>query len=118
MTSEKTIGSVFVIIGLFALIYLSILGTLALILYNTTAINQNTKILDIIPMPPLIWIIWFAVALAIAIISLILIWVGVSLIKTPSLEEIDVEELEKEVEKELAQQSGEATSKEENSSKE
>ena len=113
MASEKVLGSLFFIIGIIALIYLSILGTIALWL-NNNAINNWTYIW-LIPMPPLIWIIWLSVAFAIAIISVILIWVGHSLIKTPSLEEIDVEELEKEVEKELAKQSETTESKEQQS---
>ncbi|GEM_PF-4104257 len=54
-----------------------------------------------IPIPPLIWLCYFPIWIAVMLVAIILGWVGVSLIRTPSLEEIDVEELEKEIEKEV-----------------
>ena len=96
---EKAWGVLFIIIAVI-LAGTWICAGVALAIYQEAALFSWTTLFNIIPFPPVIWLMWFIMFIALLLVSIIFGWVGVSLIKTPSLEEIDVEELEKEIEEE------------------
>lgn len=98
---EKTYGVVFIIIALLTGIIWA-LGMIALIVYwgEFDKVFLGWTNLGPIPIPPLIVLTWLPAFLAVILVDVILAWVGIALVRTPSLEEIDVEELEKEIEEE------------------
>lgn len=105
MPGEKFWGTTFIIIAILIGCVWT-LGLIALIVAWFTDIALETLLFEgakiwIIPVPPLIWLLYFPIWIAVVLVGLILGWVGVSLIKTPPLEEVNVEELEKEIEKEV-----------------
>jgi len=113
--SEKVWGGLFIIIAII-LGFFWILGFIALLVAkDLNALFFNGTNLWGIPVPPLIWLCFFPVLIAVLLVAVILGWVGTSLLRTPSLEEIDVEELEKEIEKEVEKIKKEEEEKEEKS---
>jgi len=106
--AEKLTGVVFVIIALLVGVAWT-LGLAFLIWYrNQDVILQewlfHWEKIEIgfisIPVLPLIALIWIPIYLLVILVAVIFGWVGISLIRTPAIEEIDIEELEKEIEEE------------------
>ncbi len=113
---EKLYGAIFILIALVTSI-IWILGTVALLVVDdiNNLFYSGTKLLDVIPVPPLIYLMWIPILLAVLLVAVIFGWVGIALVRTPSLEEIDVEELEREIEEEakkLEETKGEEEKKE------
>ncbi len=114
---EKAWGALFILIAII-LIGTWICSGIALYTYGENALLEWTMLFGALPFPPILWLMWFVLLVAILLVSIIFGWVGVSLIKTPSLEEIDVEELEKEIEEEAKKIEEEIKREEEGKSKE
>ena len=110
--SEKVWGALFIIVALVAFCIWT-LGTVSLILHGESAMYSWQTLFNLIPVPPVIYLIWIPVYLAVLLVAVIFGWVGISLVRTPSLEEIDVEELEKEIEEEAKKIEAEAKETEE-----
>ncbi|MCR8433583.1 MAG: hypothetical protein NDP13_04900 [Crenarchaeota archaeon] len=104
MPGEKFWGTTFILVAiLISCVWtVGLIGLVAAWFYKISLeelLFSGTKIW-IIQVPPLIWLLYLPIWVAVVLVGLILGWVGVSLIKTPPLEEVNVEELEKEIEKE------------------
>lgn len=112
--SEKVWGIIFIVIAAAAFIA----WTLALIALLQGAQNLfepatiDLIIVKISTILPLIAFIWIPIYIAVLLFSIIFGWVGFALLRTPSIEEIDVEELEKEIEEEAKRIEEEARKKE------
>ena len=94
------------------LLYLYVPATFVLLFYGNKYMYKFHWLWDILPVLPLIWLIWIPIILSVALVCLILGWIGISLIRTPSLEEIDIEELQREIEEEAKKIEEEETKKE------
>ena len=118
MPSEKTVGGVFVIIGIIVVAIFIIWGLLPFIVPSQVYMlkpGEMTIFNSKIWVPPLYWLLFIPIFLAVLLLCLILIWIGATLIRLPAPEEIDIEKLEKELEKELKEEekTEEKTEKEE-----
>ncbi len=112
--SEKVWGVLFVGIAIIAFIMWTLVS-IALLQGANDLFAPATINLIVIEVPtvlPLIAFLWIPIYVAVILFAIIFGWVGMALLRTPSLEEIDVEELEKEIEEE-AKKIEEETKKEE-----
>ena len=99
MTREKLYGSIMIILALVICAFWTI-GLIGLLAYGPEVLTKGATLPLGIPCPPLIYLIYFPIWIGILIVALLLGWVGVALIRTPPIEQIDVESLEKEIEEE------------------
>ena len=98
MSSEKVLGGIFIFGSIVVMILYILWGVIAPFMlgkYNLTGWEMLWKI---IPVPPLYWLIFIPILSVIIIGGIILAWIGWALIQTPSPEEINIEEIEKQLE--------------------
>ena len=106
MVSEKVVGSVFVIFSVIVAIIYIVWGILPFIfgkpeMFSATYMEiAGAKIY----VPPLYWLLFIPIFFAIFLLCFILGWIGLTLIRLPAPEKIDIEKLEKELEEELKEE--------------
>jgi len=101
MSSEKALGVLFIIGSIIVMALYIVWGLIAPILNPEINLmsggNLETPI-GSIPVPPLYWLLFLPILAVIIIGGAILSWIGWALIQTPSPEEINIEEIEKQLE--------------------
>ena len=100
MSSEKTLGALFIIGSIIVMILYIIWGLIAPLTSPTDMMSWRTLSTPFgeIPVPPLYWLLFLPILAVILMGGAILSWIGWALIQTPSPEEIDIEEIEKQLE--------------------
>ena len=96
MSSEKVLGILFIGGSIFVMLLYIIWGLIAPLTGHVDMMNWGS--IWIIPVPPLYWLIFLPILAVILMGGAILSWIGWALIQTPSPEEINIEEIEKELE--------------------
>lgn len=114
MASEKALGALFIIGSIIVMILYIIWGLIAPFIAVTDIMSWSSLStpFGVIPIPPLYWLLFLPILAVILMGGLILSWIGWALIQTPSPEEINVEEIEKQLE-ELEKEEGEEKKEEE-----
>ncbi len=120
MGSEKAVGwgLIIVALGIFVLYLLWGLVAVALgakNLFESTTVNFFGFDLYV---PPLYWLLFVPIFALIIILAIGLFWIGHALITTPPVEEIKIEEIEKELEEEEKKAEEEAKKEETEEKKE
>lgn len=107
MVSEKKLGVAFTVVGI-VLLFLFTMWLLVAPALGAMKDIWSWGSVDIgalkFPVPPLYWVIVIPLWLALTIVFLLLIWIGTTLIRLPPPTAINIEEIEKELEKELKEE--------------
>jgi len=121
MASEKLLGVLFIVGSIIVMILYLVWGLIAPFLTVTDIMSWSslTTPFGEIPVPPLYWLLFLPILAVILMGGAILSWIGWALIQTPSPEEINVEEIEKQLEElEKEEEEKEAVMKEEEKAEE
>ena len=94
------LGALFIIGSIIVMILYIIWGLIAPFLTTTDMMSWSSLAtpFGVIPVPPLYWLLFLPILAVILLGGAILAWIGWALIQTPSPEEINVEEIEKQLE--------------------
>ncbi|MEX2689134.1 MAG: hypothetical protein Q6351_002270 [Candidatus Njordarchaeum guaymaensis] len=96
MASEKAVGILFLTVAIVAIALYSVWGLIAPLYGIQSMFNWSS--LWGLPVPPLYWLLFLPILLAIVVGGIIFAWIGVALIQSPAPSEIDVEEIERQLE--------------------
>ncbi len=96
MNTEKILGASFIVGSIIIMALYILWGVLAPFLGKADLTAWGN--IWFIPVPPLYWLIFLPILLLILVGGAIFAWIGWALIQTPSPEEINIEEIEKQLE--------------------
>jgi len=96
---EKVVGALMTLISVILVIAFFVWGILAPALSsNPEQMFWKWSSFFGIPVPPLYWVLFIPLFLAILLAGLLGAWIGVALVQSPEPTEINIEEIEKELE--------------------
>ncbi|MHA1589398.1 MAG: hypothetical protein ACTSVA_02190 [Candidatus Njordarchaeales archaeon] len=96
-SGEKILGAVFMLVSIIVMILYILWGILAPI-FGEINLTKWSMLWNTIPVPPLYWVLFLPILALVLLGGVIFTWIGWALVQTPSPEEINVEEIEKQLE--------------------